>query len=101
MAQVAAATAAQQFRSGYAVCAIDLSFDAIRCNRSRKAWPTRAGIELGIRAVQILAATRAAVDPFGFGIPILTGEGLLGALLAQHIKLLRCECLPPFGSGFF
>src|SRR5262249_18410460 len=63
------------------------------------ARPARPRVELLVGAEQRLAAARAAVGPLVLAVRVLPGEGSLGALLAQHVILLRRERRPPLGIG--
>ena len=76
--------------------------DGLRCtrriflgDRSVEARPAGAGIELGVRAEQWLAAARAPIFARRLGVPVGARERSLGALLAAHMVLRRGELLEP------
>src|SRR4051794_36265626 len=66
-------------------------------DRREEARPSRSRIELGLGAEQRLAAAHAAVEAVIPGVPVRTGEGAFGAVLARHVILLRRQLAAPFG----
>jgi len=56
-------------------------------------------VELRLAAEQLVATGPAAVDAQRLGVVVLTGEGALGAGLAEHFVLLRGELLTPLLVG--
>src|SRR6185503_8028926 len=67
--------------------------------RLREARPARAGVELHARVEELVAAAGAAVHAVVVLVPVLTGEGALGAALAEHLVLLGSELLAPLLVG--
>src|SRR5690349_22125177 len=73
--------------------------DVLLRDRIPEAGPPGAGLELRIRGEELRAARDAAVDTLGVVVPVLAGEGGLGAGLAGHLVLLRREQLLPLRVG--
>src|SRR5262249_22666240 len=56
-------------------------------------------VELRLRREEREIAPRALVDPLGVLLVEGTAPRPLGAVLPEHVKLLRREALPPLGVG--
>jgi hypothetical protein len=67
--------------------------------RRPKAWPTGAAVELGRRGIEMIVACDAGEDAGAMLVEKRAGEWQFGALLAQHLILLRCQKLVPFRVG--
>ena len=63
--------------------------------RLGEARPAGAGVELRVRAEQLVAAGAAAVDAVGLRVRVRAGERRLGALLAQDVEAVGRELLAP------
>ena len=90
MAEMPAALGAQHFRALHQVAVVFILSDHGLGSRRVKARPAAAGIKLGVRLEQHLAAARTAIHALVFRIPILPCERALRSFLAQHAVLLRC-----------
>lgn len=101
MTEMGAAVVAGDFRAQHAEAAVDVFVDQFFIVRRVKTRPAAAGIELGFGAEKRGAAADAAVGAVGVRVPILAGEGRLGAFLAGHAVFGRGQLFPPFGVGFF
>src|SRR5208337_1451914 len=99
VAQVRVALGAQHFVAGHTDAAVGLVLHVLLGDRLPEAGPAGAGVELGRRAEQRVLAADAAEDPLGVQVPVLAGEGALGAGEAGHVKLLGGELGAPFGVG--
>src|SRR5436305_816282 len=64
-----------------------------------EARPAGTGLELRVRAEQLGAAARAAVDAVLLVVHVAAREWRLGALASQHLVLLRCQLLAPLLVG--
>src|SRR5204862_2275818 len=62
-----------------------------------EARPSSAGVELGVGAEQLLAASSAAIGPARLLIPVGAGECTLRALVAKDVVLLRRQLRSPLG----
>src|SRR5690606_31694442 len=60
-------------------------------HRLEEAGPAGARLVLGVRGEELLTTAGALVDTFGLGVPVLAGEGPLGAALPQDVVFLRRE----------
>src|SRR5689334_13084972 len=67
---------------------------ALDCRRG-EAWPSAAGVELGVGFEQHVAAAGADIGAGTVVVLIFAGEGTLGRLLAQHRVLHRRQFAPP------
>src|SRR6185437_16177835 len=81
----------------HAVADIALLVDMAVYGGRGEARPAAAGVELGIRLEQRLAAAGAGIGAFAVLVLIFAGEGPLGRLLAQHGVLHRAQLLAPLG----
>src|ERR1700689_3903415 len=99
VAEMRAAEAARQFGAHHAVSAIGDRLDSIGNERGVKARPSAARVVLGPGIEQLVAAAYAEIGALIVQIPILPGEGALGALAARDFVLLRGEQLAPFFVG--
>src|SRR6185437_4690159 len=75
------------------------SLHRVLVHRLIEARPAGAGLELGVRCEQRLAAADANVGARRMRVPVLTGEGAFGAFLARDAELLWRELRLPFGVG--
>src|SRR5260370_32785542 len=57
------------------------------------------GVELGFRLEELGSAPGAQIDAWGVGVPVLAGEGPLGALFAKDVELHGGQLVPPLGFG--
>ena len=65
--------------------------------RGEERGPAAVAVELLVAAEQLRAAGAARVDALGVVVPVLAGEGALGAGLAEHRVLLRGQPAAPLG----
>ena len=100
VAQVTAALLAEHLGTDHAVTGIPRFLHHTFSGRPIKARPATTGIELGVRLKQQLTTAAAVVGALLPNIPVFAGEGALGALLTEHIKLLGGQLLPPRGFIF-
>lgn len=56
--------------------------------------PAATAVKLVGRAVQRRVAAPANIYAAGFVIPILAGEGALGAFFSDHVFFFRCQFIP-------
>src|SRR5439155_3426460 len=99
MAQVATALRTRHFGPHHEVAGVDVLLDGGGRRRLIEARPAAVGVELGLRDEQLRPAPGAAVNAWRAGVPVLARERPLGALLAQHLVLLRAQLPPPFRFG--
>src|SRR6185369_2988119 len=97
VAEMAVAFRAQYLGADHAVADIALLVDMAVHGGRGEARPAAAGIELGIRFEQRLAAAGAGIGARAVLVLILAGKRPLGRLLAQHGILHRRQFLAPFG----
>src|SRR4051795_13369267 len=95
VAEVRAAAAAQHLRAGHPVGVVLARLDRLGDRRLGEARPAGAGVELRVRAEQLVAAGGAAVYPVFLRVGVLASERRLRAVPAQHLVLLRRELLAP------
>lgn len=101
MAQVSIAAGAEHLYSSHTVAIVALSGHVAQVDGSVKAGPARARLEFGRRAVKGQIAAYAVVGACFFVVPILSGEGSLGACLARYAVLLLRELRFPLSVRFF
>ena len=99
MAEVAAATAADDLGATHEQAAILMLGDAFGSERGGEAGPATAGIEFGRRLEQRFAAADAAIGAGILAVPVFAAEGALGAFLAGDVVLHGRELRAPFGFG--
>src|SRR5439155_18342690 len=99
MAQVATALRTRHFGPHHEVAGVDVLLDGGGRRRLIEARPAAVGVELGLRDEQLRPAPGAAVNAWRARVPVLARERPLGALLAQHLVLLRAQLPPPFLFG--
>src|SRR4051812_5587585 len=97
--EVAAAPPAPNLGPRHAVRRVRHQLDGLGDQRLAEARPPRPGLELRGRVEQLGAACRTAVDAVVVAIPVLAGEGALGAGLPQHLELLGRELGLPLVVG--
>src|SRR5438874_10721426 len=97
VAEVAAALGAGDLGADHEKAAVLVLLDRGALRRLVEAGPAAVGVELGRRREQLGPAARAPVGALGVGVPVLAGERALGALLSEHVVLLRRQLLPPLG----
>src|SRR5260370_3257454 len=100
VAQVRAALAADHFDATHSVARVGLGGDAVRSDGFRKAGPSGAGFELGVRLKQRIPAAHALVGCMFVIVPILSCEGRLGAFAARDRVLLGRQLFAPVFIGF-
>src|SRR5258706_3544395 len=100
VAQVRIALRTQHLYAAHAVGAVDPRFDVRVVGRLPETGPAGARIELGPGLKQLGVAANTAVGAVLVHVPILAGEGRLGAALPRHLILLRRKLGLPFGVGF-
>src|SRR5947207_2706226 len=96
---MAAAAAAAHLGAGNDHLPILGRLDGVVVARLEEARPSRARVELCVRAEQLGAAAGAAVHTLVVGGPQLACEGALGAGPAEHPVLLGRELLAPLLLG--
>src|ERR1700704_4321370 len=99
VAEVATALAATDLDTGHEMAVVAMERDGVGHRRFRKAGPPTARFELGVGAEERGLTRRAPIDAVVMAIPILAGEGPLGARLAEHFELSRCQLAAPFVVG--
>src|SRR5690348_7139731 len=95
MAEMAAAATARHGRANHAEGAVLALVDRM-LQRRPEARPTGAAFEFGLRRIKRQIAAGAAEGAVAMLIEKRAGERPLGALPAQHVKLLRRQKLAPF-----
>src|SRR5215470_10751154 len=80
VSEMAAATAAMNFRSGHKKTSVGFGFDRA-VERRPEARPAGAAVELGVRSKKRLAAAGAMVDPGAVLFVERARSGALGAML--------------------
>src|SRR4051794_20927119 len=95
MAEMAAAFGAEHLGAEHAVADVPLLVDMAIDRGLGEARPAAAGIELGVGLEQRVAAAGAEIGAGAVVVLILTGEGTLGRLLAQHRVLHRRQLAAP------
>src|SRR5262245_42831947 len=95
--EVRVAAAAHDLGAAHEPAVVRVLGHAALRHRRPEARPAGAGVELRRAVEQRLAAADAAVDAVGLVVPVLAGEGALGALAARHLELLRRQLLAPLG----
>src|SRR5690606_26895210 len=88
--QMATAAFADHFRAAHAMAGVKYLLNLAFFQRSVKAGPSAAGIKLGLRLKQWLAAAFAMVYPILKQIPIGTGKSGFGALFPADTIFFRC-----------
>lgn len=101
MSEVAIAFGADHFGPDHAVAVIADFLDRLWIDHVVEAGPTGTGIELGAGIKQGRTAARAMKIAIAFEIVIDPGPGAFGALLAEHMILLRSQLGFPVDFGFF
>src|SRR5262249_42529126 len=99
VAEVRAAAAALDLDAREAEQVVLLGVDQLLAQRRPEARPAGAGVELGGRREQRVAAGDADVGADALEVLVLAGERALGPLLARHRVLLGGEELLPLGFG--
>jgi hypothetical protein len=94
VAEMSAARRTHDLGSNHPVARVGLGDHAVERRRLVEAGPTASRLELRVRAEQLRAASRAAIDP-GSARPSRRRERALGALAAEDLVLLRRESRPP------
>src|SRR4051794_40620567 len=94
VAEMAAAAAAMNFGARHEKTAVGVGFDRL-VERRRKARPSGATVELGVRREKRLTATGAVIDPGAVLLIEGARSGTFGAVLPQHPVLRRRELTPP------
>src|SRR5712671_6490838 len=97
MAQVRVALGAEDLGTAHEHAVVVFGGDVFLRGRGREAGPAGAGIELFVAAEERGTAADAAVDALLVVVPVLPGEGALGALLARDGELFGCQILLPLG----
>ena len=89
------AAAADDLGAAHEEAVVGPQLDGLGDGGLGEARPAGAGLELGVRAEQVGAASGAAVAAAVLVVDVLAGERRLGALAAQDLVLLRRELLAP------
>src|SRR5206468_10317420 len=92
-----AAARADDLGAPHEQAVVGSGLDLVVGDRVPEARPAGAGVELGVGAEELLTAARAAVHAVAVLVPICAREGLLGALVAEHLVLLGRQLLAPVG----
>src|SRR5208282_735922 len=95
--QMRIAARATRLRASHAIAGVGLFADVLAVGGGEEAWPSGSRIKLCFRAKQQCATADAVVGSVVVFIPVLAGEGALGATGAGYLILLRSELLPPLG----
>src|SRR5829696_9153238 len=99
MAEVTTTALADDLLAHHAVRDVALDLDRVGDQRLGEARPAGARVELGRRVEQLGTTTGAAVHAVVVTVPVLPGEGALGARLSQHLVLLGVQLFAPLGIG--
>src|SRR3954468_11234975 len=99
MPQMRAALFAHHLGSPHAECAVGFSLHVFLGDRRPEAGPSRARLELGVRAEQGVRAAHAEVRPLLVVLIILARERALGTFLAGYGVLLGSQLLLPLFVG--
>lgn len=95
--EVPAARGAQHLGPGHEQRAVLVGVNGIGGDRLGETRPAGARLEFRLRAEELGATARAAVDARSVLIPVLPGKGALRALLAKDVVLLRGQSRAPVG----
>src|SRR5258706_14123132 len=95
MTQMTAAAAANHLGAAQEPALVRPQLDSCCDGWLGEARPPRAGVELGVRAEQLIPAAGAAVGAVVLGVDVFAGEGGLSVASAQHVILLAGQVLPP------
>src|ERR1017187_6942185 len=87
MAEMGAAARTVDFGARHAMGLIHMRVHPLGRHGQPEARPARAGVVLGIRAEQLLAAAHAGIDTRLLVIGVRAAEGRLRALLLRHLVL--------------
>ena len=101
MAKMRITRFAHNFSSLHEEAAICLRLDVLLIYWRPKTRPSRARIELGIWAKQVVAATDALVNPLLMIVPVKSREWCFSSFLSSNLELLGSEQLLPFFLGLF
>src|SRR4030095_2876997 len=101
MTEMGAALTAHRFGAPHQKTVVIFGLDVLLRYRLPKAWPAGAGIEFGVGAKELVAATSAAIHPLLVVIPIFAGKRAFGALLTANLNMFVGEFLLPFFIGLF
>src|SRR5690606_20229431 len=99
VAEVGVVGGAEDLDAAHPVAEVLLRADGVAADRRPEAGPPRPGVVLGVGVEELVAAAGAAVDAVALEVPVLAGEGALGALLAADVVLLRRELPAPLFVG--
>src|SRR5207302_11378482 len=97
VAQVPAAFGAGDLGPDHPERAVHVLLDRSLGGRGIEARLAAVGVELGFGVEELRAGPGAEVLALPRLRLVLNAEGSLGALLAQHLVLHRCQLGPPFG----
>src|SRR5487761_455506 len=95
MTQVASAAAARDLGAPLALAPILIELDTRGVDRGGEAGPARTRVELGVGEEKLGATSGAAEETNLPGVGELAPEGGIGALLPEHVVLLRGEAGAP------
>src|SRR5216683_4253112 len=93
VSQMRVALRAAHLRPPHAVGGVGMLDHFALIRRLKETWPARARVELRLGIKQRLTAADTVIHPAVFRLPILPGEGGLGASLPRYVILLRREFL--------
>src|SRR5450759_47672 len=85
--------------ASHAIAGVGVLTDVVAVGGGIEARPSGSRIKLGFRTKKQIAAADAVVRPVVVLVPVLAGEGALGAAGAGHLILLGSKLLPPLGLG--
>ena len=95
MAQVATALGTEYLGANHAVTGILVKLDIALAHDVPETGPARAGMKLGFRREQLVAASGTNIRAVVFGIDILAGKRPFCPRFAQDVVLLIGELLAP------
>src|ERR1019366_5066908 len=85
--------------ASHAIAGVGVLNDVVAVGGGKEARPSGSRIKLGFRTKKQSAAADAVVRSVVVLVPVLAGEGALGAAGAGDLILLGSKLLPPFGLG--
>lgn len=86
--------------ANHAVAAVCVFFNVVRVQRCKVAGPPTARVKFCVGRKQRCGTANAAVYAGFVMIPVLSGEGALGAFFRVTSKLVGVSLFPPLGLCF-
>lgn len=95
MPEMSLAAGTANLDTTHAMAGIDKLLHGLAIDRRGEARPAGAAVIFVCTVEQRQAAAGAMIEPGILGGVVATGKGSLGAMLAQHMILLRSQALTP------